>query len=64
MHAQCCFFFSRCEQSSWGWSDTQKYEELTDDAAWYLIAKSVDGVLIGFSHFRFDLEEGVEVLYW
>lgn len=58
------YFIFRYEQCSWGWSDTQKYEELTDDAAWYLLAKSVDGVFIGFSHFRFDLEMGIEVLYW
>lgn len=56
--------FSRYEQCSWGWHDEKKLEELTDDAAWYLIAKSNDGILLGFSHFRFDLDEGVEVLYW
>ncbi|KAG5899835.1 hypothetical protein JTB14_012306 [Gonioctena quinquepunctata] len=51
------------EQSSWGWSDEKKLSELTDEAAWYLIAKSVDGNLLGFSHFRFDVDEGIEVLY-
>ncbi|KAK9869308.1 hypothetical protein WA026_003058 [Henosepilachna vigintioctopunctata] len=52
------------EGCSWGWSDTKKLEELTDEAAWYLIAKSVDnGSLLGFSHFRFDIDEGIEVLY-
>lgn len=59
-----CFLIFRYEQCSWGWSDTQKLEELTDESAWYLLAKSVDGVFIGFSHFRFDLEMGIEVLYW
>ncbi|KAL3285743.1 hypothetical protein HHI36_000270 [Cryptolaemus montrouzieri] len=52
------------ESCSWGWSDTKKLEELYDEAAWYLIAKSVDtGSLLGFSHFRFDMDEGIEVLY-
>jgi hypothetical protein len=52
------------EQCSWGWSDTKKMEELTDEAAWYLISQAVDGTLLGFSHFRFDVDEGMEVLYW
>ncbi|CAH0550756.1 unnamed protein product [Brassicogethes aeneus] len=51
------------EQSSWGWSDEKKLDELTDDAAWYLIVKAVDGTSLGFSHFRFDVDEGIEVLY-
>ncbi|CAH1117216.1 unnamed protein product [Phaedon cochleariae] len=51
------------EQCSWGWSDEKKLEELMDDAAWYLVAKSNEGALLGFSHFRFDVDEGTEVLY-
>ncbi|XP_045461341.1 N-alpha-acetyltransferase 40 [Harmonia axyridis] len=52
------------ESCSWGWSDSKKLEELNDEAAWYLIAKSADnGNLLGFSHFRFDMDEGIEVLY-
>ena len=30
----------------------------------YLLAKCESGKAIGFSHFRFDLDEGDEVLYW
>lgn len=56
----CC----RYEQCSWGWKDSQKLEELTDEAAWYLIARSPEGTSLGFSHFRFDLDYGDEVLYW
>ncbi|KAK4884244.1 hypothetical protein RN001_000515 [Aquatica leii] len=48
---------------SWGWNDKKKQEELMDESAWYLIAKLVDGKLLGFSHFRFDIDEGIEVLY-
>nr|CAI5836942.1 unnamed protein product [Callosobruchus analis] len=52
------------EQCSWGWNDKTKQEELFDDAAWYLMAKNVeDRKLLGFSHFRFDMDEGIEVLY-
>lgn len=54
---------SKYEDCSWGWNDTKKYEELTDEDAWYLIAQSTDGKPLGFSHFRFDLDEGIEVLY-
>lgn len=55
---------SRYEQCSWGWNDTKKREQLTEDSAWYLLVKScTDNTLIGFSHFRFDMDEGIEVLY-
>lgn len=37
---------------------------MTDESAWYLIAQSADDTYLGFSHFRFDLDEGQEVLYW
>lgn len=63
-----CFDFTtndfRYEQCSWGWNDKTKVEEMMDESAWYLIAQSVDGTYLGFSHFRFDLDEGIEVLYW
>ncbi|XP_030759538.1 N-alpha-acetyltransferase 40 [Sitophilus oryzae] len=52
------------EACSWNWNDTKKSEELYDEAARFLIAKSTeDGSYLGFSHFRFDMEEGIEVLY-
>lgn len=50
-------------QSNWTWKDSQKLEELTDEAAWYLIAKTPEGQKLGFSHFRFDMDYGDEVLY-
>lgn len=50
-------------ESNWTWKDSQKLEELTDESAWYLIAKSSDGQNLGFSHFRFDMDYGDEVLY-
>ncbi|XP_012273775.1 N-alpha-acetyltransferase 40 [Orussus abietinus] len=50
------------EQSSWGWDLVSKKQELTEPAAWYLVASSKDE-LLGFSHFRFDIDHGVEVLY-
>ncbi|KAG5196491.1 hypothetical protein MJG53_016869 [Ovis ammon polii x Ovis aries] len=51
------------EQSEWGWKDREKREEMTDDRAWYLIAWENRSVPVAFSHFRFDVECGDEVLY-
>lgn len=51
------------EESSWGWDREAKKNELTEDSAWYLTASS-EGRQIGFSHFRFDLDDGAAVLYW
>ncbi|XP_008177887.1 N-alpha-acetyltransferase 40 isoform X4 [Trachemys scripta elegans] len=51
------------EQSEWGWKDREKREEMTDDRAWYLIAWEDSSVPVAFSHFRFDVECGDEVLY-
>ncbi|XP_066584971.1 N-alpha-acetyltransferase 40 [Prorops nasuta] len=50
------------EQSKWGWNAEEKKEELTEEPAQYLLA-TCDGKYVGFSHFRFDLDAGVEVLY-
>uniref|UniRef100_A0A8C9PJF0 N-alpha-acetyltransferase 40, NatD catalytic subunit n=1 Tax=Spermophilus dauricus TaxID=99837 RepID=A0A8C9PJF0_SPEDA len=52
------------EQSEWGWKDREKREEMMDDRAWYLIAWENSSVPVAFSHFRFDVECGDEVLYW
>ncbi|XP_013406663.1 N-alpha-acetyltransferase 40 [Lingula anatina] len=51
------------EDSDWGWNDKDKRDELTDEAAWYLLARTDDNKPVAFIHFRFDLEEEVEVLY-
>ncbi|XP_067170842.1 LOW QUALITY PROTEIN: N-alpha-acetyltransferase 40 [Apteryx mantelli] len=51
------------EQSEWGWKDREKREELTDDRAWYLLARDGSSEPVAFSHFRFDVECGDEVLY-
>ncbi|KAL0869245.1 hypothetical protein ABMA27_007516 [Loxostege sticticalis] len=51
------------ETCAWGWNKERKVEEMTDDNAWYLIAKSKSGSLLAFSHFRFDMDFGEPVLY-
>ncbi|XP_057278793.1 N-alpha-acetyltransferase 40 [Pezoporus wallicus] len=51
------------EQSEWGWKEREKREELRDERAWYLIAREAGAGPIAFSHFRFDVECGDEVLY-
>ncbi|KAH0946271.1 hypothetical protein HN011_010946 [Eciton burchellii] len=50
------------EQASWGWNADEKQAELTEETSWYLIASCNDKYL-GFSHFRFDFDNGDVVLY-
>uniref|UniRef100_A0A0P4WKD8 N-alpha-acetyltransferase 40 n=1 Tax=Scylla olivacea TaxID=85551 RepID=A0A0P4WKD8_SCYOL len=52
------------EKSNQGWHEDEKVEEMTEDAAWYLIVldKAANKPL-AFSHFRFDMDYGDEVLY-
>lgn len=51
------------QKSSWGWDAVKKQTELLEKCAYYLIATCNDKP-IGFSHFRFDMDYGFEVLYW
>uniref|UniRef100_A0A3Q4GWC2 N-alpha-acetyltransferase 40 n=1 Tax=Neolamprologus brichardi TaxID=32507 RepID=A0A3Q4GWC2_NEOBR len=51
------------EQSEWGWKEREKREEMNDERAWYLLARDADSSPVAFSHFRFDIECGEEVLY-
>lgn len=51
------------ETCTWGWNKERKIEEMTEDVAWYLIAKDKDGKHLAFSHFRFDMDFGEPVLY-
>lgn len=53
------------EASDWGWNDREKKTELTEDKAWYLIARDVnsENKPIACVHFRFDLDYDDEVLY-
>ncbi|KAK6291734.1 N-alpha-acetyltransferase 40 isoform X2 [Coregonus clupeaformis] len=51
------------EQSEWGWKEREKRDEMKDERAWYLLARDTDSSPVAFSHFRFDVECGEEVLY-
>jgi len=53
------------EESHWGWNDKQKREEMTDEKAWFLIARVANDEShpVALVHFRFDLEGEDEVLY-
>lgn len=51
------------EQSEWGWKSREKMDEMTEEKAWYLLARDQDEKPVAFSHFRFDLELDTEVLY-
>lgn len=37
---------------------------MKESNAKYLIARTDDNAIVGFSHFRFDIDYGDEVLYW
>ena len=54
----------RYENSDWGWNDKQKKEEMTEDKAWYIVARDTEGQPVALVHFRFDVDEDIEVLYW
>ncbi|ODM90385.1 N-alpha-acetyltransferase 40 [Orchesella cincta] len=45
-----------------GWRPKKKWKEMTEKTSRYLIA-TVDGKPVAFSHFRFDMDYGREVLY-
>lgn len=51
------------ETCAWGWNKEKKVEEMMDESAWYLIAKENSGTLLAFSHFRFDMDFGIPVVY-
>merc|ERR1719376_1191192 len=51
-------------KSEWGWNEDNKRKELTEDAAWFLIAREKETeVPVAFSHFRFDMDHDDDVLY-
>lgn len=52
--------------SEWGWNDKEKHSEMTDPHAWYLIAHDMDhdDKPVAAVHFRFDIDNDDEVLYW
>ncbi|XP_075217865.1 N-alpha-acetyltransferase 40 isoform X2 [Lycorma delicatula] len=52
--------YSEC---NWGWDFEKKKTEMTDKMAWYLIAKNCSNEIVGFSHFRFDIDYKYPVLY-
>lgn len=51
------------EKSAWGWDEMKKKSELTHEDARFLIAKNNEGKILGFSHFRFEVEINYPILY-
>eukprot|EP00943_MAST-04B_sp_MAST-4B-sp1_P001295 g1295.t1 len=51
------------DKSGWGWSDRKKMNEHTDPSARFLVARNIQGEVIGFTQFRFLIEKNYEVLY-
>lgn len=52
--------------SSWGWDPAEKKDELFHPDARYLLLYTEDQRtnLVGFTGFRFDMDEEHAVLYW
>jgi len=53
--------------SEWGWNDGEKQAEMSDAHAWYLLAHDQDRdgrPPVAAVHFRFDIDNDDEVLYW
>jgi len=47
-----------------GWVDAEKRREMSEEEARYIVCEASDGSLIGFMHYRFDLDEvGAEISY-
>jgi len=51
------------EASDWGWNDRDKKIEMQEKDPWFLLATDKDNKIVAFSHFKFDFEDDVEVLY-
>jgi len=50
-------------KEEFGWKTKEKKNELKEDLAWFLIARTTEGTPVAFSHFRFDMDYDDEVLY-
>lgn len=51
------------DKSSWGWDDTKKKQEITNESAKFLLVRNKDGKIVGFTHFRFEIEINHPILY-
>lgn len=51
------------KSSNLGWSKEDKRKEFTSKNASYLIAEN-EGIMVGFSMFKFDMDYKRAVLYW
>ena len=54
---------NRYNDCTWGWKPDEKKKEMTEQEARYIIA-FINDEPVAFSHFRFDMDYGHEVVYW
>ena len=64
LHLSCFTLAASYEDSGWGWNDKQKWDEMTEDKARYLIVRNQDDKSVALVHFRFDMDFEEAVLYW
>merc|ERR1712142_610953 len=50
-------------EREFGWKEKEKKEEMREDAAWYLLARTSEGTPVAFSHYRYDMDYDDEVVY-
>jgi len=51
------------ENSNWGWNEKEKKIEMTEENARYLYALDGEKNIVAMTHFRFDVDDDVEVIY-
>lgn len=51
------------DASSWGWNEKGKMEEMQEENARYLLAYDNEDKIVAMSHFRFDVDDDLEILY-
>lgn len=50
-------------KSNWGWDEKKKLEEMMEEDARYLIVRDENAHIVAMSHFRFDVDADMAVLY-
>ncbi|KRX96201.1 N-alpha-acetyltransferase 40, partial [Trichinella pseudospiralis] len=48
---------------NWGWDREKKVEEMNNKACRYIVVTNEAGYVVGFCHFRFDMERSRTALY-
>ena len=50
-------------EAEYGWREDGKRNEMREDLAWFLLAKTKEGTPVAFAHFRYNMHFDEDVLY-